>query len=755
VNVGTNAGPCVSGSQNCQTNTAGDAYGVMSGYNAAAGYDMATGLGSVNANNLVNAWSTVATLPSVTTLSNVSPTTITHGQPVSFTATVAPQSGTGTPTGLVSLESGLTTGTIGVAGFNLSNGSVTGSTEMLPGGTYSLTAYYPGDSTYAPSTSSPISVTVNKENSQSQAYLVTFNSNGTILNSNTNTAVYGSLYLLRVNVDNSAGKLCAPAASTGATACPTGTVALTNNGSTLDAGSYTLNSYGYVEDQTAQLPGGADSVKAAYSGDNSFNASSATSAITITPAVSELNAPTVPTYSIGSAFNANAMVQSLSSGAAPTGTITFLLNGTPMAGTTSYTSGTGSGSTPVAFLTASFSASPSGITAPGSYSITASYSGDGNYTPVTSSPTQIMVQYPQPLINMSPTSQNVNVGATATVTAVVDAMNKTFYPTGTVTFTVSSTGALLGGPTTCTNTKDSAGNYACQASVSFTATAGILVVAQYSGDTNYPAATGNPAYVNVNDFTIGVNANSIAIGQGQAQTIGVNIGQLGAFNGTVSFTCSGLPAETSCSFNPATVTGGSGSTTLTITTTPLGQSRKRASNDGMPLRWGAAGWLFLMGTCLLSVPASLRKRSPTLLITLAILAALPSCGGGGSTPPPNNPVPSIASLSPTQMAAGSVGQNLIINGSGFIGSSSVTYNGTAHVSTLLSASQLSLALSASDVGTTGTYAVVVTNPAPGGGASSAVNFSVVTGTPAGSFPVTVTGTSGPLTHSTTFSLVVQ
>jgi hypothetical protein len=77
-----------------------------------------------------------------------------------------------------------------------------------------------------------------------------------------------------------------------------------------------------------------------------------------------------------------------------------------------------------------------------------------------------MVQYPAPLINWNQNSQNVNVGATATVTAVVDAMNKKFYPTGTVTFTVYSTGAVLGGPTPCTTTTDGSGNYACQASVS-------------------------------------------------------------------------------------------------------------------------------------------------------------------------------------------------------------------------------------------------------------------------------------------------
>jgi len=48
--------PCATGSPNCITGTAGDAVGILSGYDATTGYDLATGLGSVNAANLVNAW---------------------------------------------------------------------------------------------------------------------------------------------------------------------------------------------------------------------------------------------------------------------------------------------------------------------------------------------------------------------------------------------------------------------------------------------------------------------------------------------------------------------------------------------------------------------------------------------------------------------------------------------------------------------------------------------------------------------------
>ena len=55
-------------------------------------------------------------------------------------------------------------------------------------------------------------------------------------------------------------------------------------------------------------------------------------------------------------------------------------------------------------------------------------------------------------------------------------------------------------------------------------------------------------------------------------------------------------------------------------------------------------------------------------------------------------------------------------GTGFISTSTVTYNGVAHTATFVSSTQLTIMLSASDQATAGSYPVVVTNPAPGGGA---------------------------------------
>jgi Pro-kumamolisin, activation domain/Bacterial Ig-like domain (group 3) len=765
ITTGTNAMPCTTGSPNCLTNTAGDSYGVLSGYNAGTGYDLASGLGSVNAQNLVTKWNSITLAASATNLTATGVTTITHGQPFDFSVTVQPKSGTGAaPTGQISLIGGPSTSNADQSsgGFALTtsgtSGTFSGSTDMLPGGTYSLTANYPGDSNYNSSTSSPVSVTVNKENSEPQVFLVTFNSSNNIVSSNTTTATYGSPYILRVNVENSAGQMCNPAASTAATACPTGTVAMTDNGSSLDAGTYTLNSYGYFEDETVQLPGGTNSVKAAYAGDNSFSANTITTPLTITPAATSMGTVSVANLSVGATFSGSVNLGATSSGAAPTGTVTFLVNGTAVSGNVSYYGTAGSASNPSATLSASLLSSTSPFSTAGSYNIGASYSGDQNYA-ASSAPTQsITVQYPIPMVTLSPATQDVNPGATANVTVLVDTSDKTTYPTGTITFVNQLTGGVVSGPTTCASTKDSSGNYACQVVASFTVTSALTVQAQYSGDTNYPANSG-VAQIVVNDFSLSAGS-TVTMMQGTTGQTTVNVSALGNFNATVSnFSCSGLPAEATCSFSPTSVSGGQGSTTLTITTAAVGQLRHRAANETPRLGWMAFAIMPALGICLIGIPARNRKKGLlTALMIVGLIAVLPSCGGsggGGGGGQTNNPVPSISSLSPTQQAAGSASQVLTINGSGFIAGSTVTYNGVAHIATYGSASQLTTTLSANDMAATGSFPVIVTNPTPGGGASGAVNFNVVSGTPTGNFNVTVTATSGSLTHNTSFTLTIQ
>src|SRR5260370_26991232 len=270
VTKGNTSVPCAGNSTNCSSKTTGTngvlvspASATTPAWTTATGYDLATGLGSVNVANLATQWPLAvgkftATTTGLTVNGGTPTVTITHGTAVTAKVTVAPSSGTGTPTGDVSLIAP-TTVTGGIGDSTLSSRTVTISNVILPGSgpaPYNLVARYAGDTTFASSTSSPgVPVTVNKENSALQYGIVTFDPvTNNITNINAISVVYGSPYILRMDILSSKGTStnCHPVVVTGQTptkaGCAfdaTGTVTFTDSvtGTPPDtgAGTFTIN----------------------------------------------------------------------------------------------------------------------------------------------------------------------------------------------------------------------------------------------------------------------------------------------------------------------------------------------------------------------------------------------------------------------------------------------------------------------------------------------------------------------------------
>ncbi|MFA5185259.1 MAG: IPT/TIG domain-containing protein [Patescibacteria group bacterium] len=90
----------------------------------------------------------------------------------------------------------------------------------------------------------------------------------------------------------------------------------------------------------------------------------------------------------------------------------------------------------------------------------------------------------------------------------------------------------------------------------------------------------------------------------------------------------------------------------------------------------------------------------------------------------SNPVPTISTISPSTVTAGSAGFNLTVNGSNFIAGSQVTINGVNRNTTYLSPTQLRAYVLASDIAAAGSVNVVVVNSSPGGGSSAAKTLTV-------------------------------
>jgi 6-phosphogluconolactonase (cycloisomerase 2 family) len=116
--------------------------------------------------------------------------------------------------------------------------------------------------------------------------------------------------------------------------------------------------------------------------------------------------------------------------------------------------------------------------------------------------------------------------------------------------------------------------------------------------------------------------------------------------------------------------------------------------------------------------------------TAAVIVTNPAPGGGTSnavnfTISASNPVPTITTISPASAVAGSpAGFMLTVNGTNFVAASLVTFGGTTRTTTFVTSTQLTASIDAAAIAAPGTMTVTVTNPAPGGGTSNPVNFTI-------------------------------
>ncbi len=495
-------------------------------YQSGAGYDLASGLGSVNVANLVSNWTKVAFSTTTTTLS-LNPTTFTHG--MSVTVNIGVTTASGTPTGDVSLfRSGIGgTPSLPVQGnfFTLNgSGSVSSSTNLLPGGFYSVSAHYAGDGKFMPSDSQAIGLNVSLEPSSTVASVLTLDQNGKFVSLTGDP--YGSFVYLRADVTGQSGVGYA-----------TGSVNFTDNAANVMGNPYALNSQGNTVTPNGlfSFSPGQHSIVANYGGDPDFSASSSPAVgFTITQA-STSTALAFNSAAQGGTFSAT--VKTNSGGAPPSGTVTFFIGGTQV----------------------------------------------GSPVPVTGIPAVINPQ----------------------------------------------TGAIQGAQATATFADTGLANGA------------YTISATYNGDSNYGSSSAPPIAITVQpDYSLTASSSSITItSSGGTGSSTLTINAIDGFNGAVNFSCSNLPAMSSCQFSPTSVSG-SGSTTLTITTTaPVALFIPNDRPNGVDW-WSTSGEAPLAGIFVF-VGVFWRRRWGKLLslATFALLLIALGCGGGNSSPPPPPPNP--------------------------------------------------------------------------------------------------------------------
>jgi hypothetical protein len=379
VTTGDNSVYCKTGSTNCGANN------FLTGYDATTGYDLASGLGSVDIANLVSDWNSVSLTSTSTTLNingGTAPVTAVHGTALNFSVGVTPSAATGFVS-IIDTANQTSGGTAsgvqndGQFTFPITSGSGAKTYNGLPGGSYTVSARYGGDTSNASSTSSPINVTISPEASTTALTVYAENPQTGAAIANLNSIPYGSAIYFNAQITGTAEGNNTQGVATGSVAFKNGTAAL----GTASIGGGNLAAYPALA-SPATLPAGANNITAQYSGDVSYNAStSAAQSIFVVPAGTTTTVTANPsTFSTTSPITVSVQIATPANvGNPPTGSVTVTSGGKTLFTSTNFTTTTQqSGGTYYTILTATGSV-PASQFVTGSNTVTATYSGDANY----------------------------------------------------------------------------------------------------------------------------------------------------------------------------------------------------------------------------------------------------------------------------------------------------------------------------------------------------------------------------------------
>ena len=223
-------------------------------------------------------------------------------------------------------------------------------------------------------------------------------------------------------------------------------------------------------------------------------------------------------------------------------------------------------------------------------------------------------------------------------------------------------------------------------------------------------------FISATQLTAAITAAEIATGGTFPVTV-TNPAPGGGTSGAANFTVNN-PTPTITTLSPASANAGGAAFTLTVNGTGY------VSTSSVTFSGIAAATTFVSATQLTAaIPAGDIATAGSFPVTVVN----PAPGGGTSAAvnfAVNNPAPTITTLSPTSSTAGSAAFTLTVNGTNFDAASVVNFNGAARATTFVSSTQLTAAITAADVAAAGTPSVTVTNPAPGGGTSAGVAFTI-------------------------------
>jgi hypothetical protein len=207
------------------------------------------------------------------------------------------------------------------------------------------------------------------------------------------------------------------------------------------------------------------------------------------------------------------------------------------------------------------------------------YSGDPNYIGSTSPTVTITVTRDTPAVTVTSSLNPAPSGQAVTLTATLLGANA---PLGTALSPVGlylpATGTVVfmnGSTTLCSSTltADSSNIFSTATCTTSTLPVGTdQITVSYAGDTNFlPAIPGSfpetITKVNAADFTVSATPNPASVGVGYAALLTVMVTANNGFAEGVNLTCGSLPNEATCTFAPAAIPSGGGTSMLIVLTT--------------------------------------------------------------------------------------------------------------------------------------------------------------------------------------------
>jgi hypothetical protein len=219
----------------------------------------------------------------------------------------------------------------------------------------------------------------------------------------------------------------------------------------------------------------------------------------------------------------------------------------------------------------------------GTHVYVSEYSGDGTYGPSTSNQVQITVSPDTPAatvtssLNPAPSGQSVTLtatllGANAPLGTTASPVGNYIPPRGSVVFMNGST--VLCGPSVALVPSSTGVSSTATCTTSTLPVGTDQITASYAAgqDINFNGAT-SAAFpetitkVNTTDFTVSATPNPARVGVGYAALLTVTVTANNGFAEGVNLSCGNLPNEATCTFAPAAIASGGGTSQLIVLTT--------------------------------------------------------------------------------------------------------------------------------------------------------------------------------------------